>query len=333
MAKIEKLKSGRWRALVRKAGHPAKSSTFDKKMQAEAWAAKIETEINESKSQGVVYGKTVNDMFNRYLAEVSVRKKGYRWELLRINAWQRDMPAFCAKLLSKVTKADFSAWKTARMATVQEATVAREWTLLRAIVRTAWKDWGWISVNPTDGIPSPKDNMPRYRRVSGEEKQAVLAALGDDYLTVRGRASLAFRFALVLPVRVSEICRLKWDDVKLGSHPSFLINEAKNGKSREVPLFGDALEVVKTLKQFKDDTDSVFHLRPGSLDTVFRETLKKTSIKDLHFNDTRHEAYSVLAGKIDPMTLGKIGGTEDVKLLMRVYYNPTIKDLHDKLAK
>ena len=63
-----------------------KSASFATKAEATAWAAKIETEIVSGKHGRIPAGKTFGDLLLRYSEEVSVTKRGERWELIRINS-------------------------------------------------------------------------------------------------------------------------------------------------------------------------------------------------------------------------------------------------------
>lgn len=45
-----------------------------------AWASESETEIRRGADSGIVVGKSCGDAFDRYLEEVSMHKRGERWE-------------------------------------------------------------------------------------------------------------------------------------------------------------------------------------------------------------------------------------------------------------
>ena len=49
--------------------------------------------------------------------------------------------------------------------------------------------------------------------------------------------------------------------------------------------------------------------------------------EDLHFHDTRREALSRLAKKVDVMTLAKISGHRDIQILLNTYYAPDMSDV------
>jgi hypothetical protein len=74
MASFRKSASG-WRAELYVKGI-RDSASFTTKAQAQAWAAKRETELREQKGPGIVAGKTLLNAFNRYELEVSKTKRG-----------------------------------------------------------------------------------------------------------------------------------------------------------------------------------------------------------------------------------------------------------------
>ena len=56
---------------------------------------------------------------------------------------------------------------------------------------------------------------------------------------------------------------------------------------------------------------------------------KKAGLDNVTFHDTRHEAISrfVANYQMPVEKLAKITGHKDIKMLINVYYNPTIDDL------
>ena len=54
-------------------------------------------------------------------------------------------------------------------------------------------------------------------------------------------------------------------------------------------------------------------------------------IKDLHFHDTRHEAVTRLAKKLDVLELARQVGHRDINML-RIYYNQPASERAKKLG-
>jgi len=58
--------------------------------------------------------------------------------------------------------------------------------------------------------------------------------------------------------------------------------------------------------------------------------VSKTKIKDLTFHDTRHEAITRLAKKLDVLDLARMVGHRDIKQLL-TYYNKSAKEIASQL--
>jgi len=66
------------------------------------------------------------------------------------------------------------------------------------------------------------------------------------------------------------------------------------------------------------------------LASLFLKARKTCGIKDLHFHDSRHEATTRMAKKLDVLDLARQLGIRDLKILM-VYYNATAHEMADSL--
>lgn len=98
---------------------------------------------------------------------------------------------------------------------------------------------------------------------------------------------------------------------------------------RDVPLSGEAIAIIKLMDKVKDG-DTVFNLKPSQIDSMFRRAKGRALIEGLHFHDTRAEAITRLAGKLDILELARMVGHKDLRMLM-VYYRRTAEDLAGKL--
>ena len=78
------------------------------------------------------------------------------------------------------------------------------------------KLWQWTKNNPVPGIKRPRNPKHCDRRISEEEIERILDALGFDGETIteqRHATAVAFIFALQTAMRQSEIWGLDWSDV------------------------------------------------------------------------------------------------------------------------
>jgi len=315
----------KWFVEVSKNGQ-RKSKTFSTKAEATLWAAQTETEF--AAGANAIPDKAIADMFERYLEEIAPQKKGYRWELLRLRLIA-SMPIGSVKL------ADFDerhvyAWRDLRKESVSEASVKREWEILSAVCTTAVREWKWLKINPFLNVSKPKGSKPRNRTYTQAEIDELLYALGyseqSGLQTQSKRTGLAFLFALETAMRAGEICGLSWDRV-FDKHVH--LAETKNGHSRDVPLSKRAREILAKLPK---DKPTCFNISVQNMDAVFRKAKAKTTVCDATFHDTRHTALTRLASKLDVMTLAKMSGHRDVRILLNVYYNPKMSDFADALG-
>lgn len=95
MATIQK-RGGTWRVQVRRRGK-ALSATFDTKVEAEHWAIRTESQmidgiVPQAPARRIVEpaGETAAAIFQRYADEVSPKKRGGRWEQVRLRASSRS---------------------------------------------------------------------------------------------------------------------------------------------------------------------------------------------------------------------------------------------------
>lgn len=93
-----------------------------------------------------------------------------------------------------------------------------------------------------------------------------------------------------------------------------------------MPLSKRALE----LRALLPPGDSVFGLSSSSLDALFRKAKATTGVENLTFHDTRHEAITRLARKLNVLDLARMVGHRDLKML-QVYYNESAEDITGRL--
>jgi integrase len=163
---------------------------------------------------------------------------------------------------------------------------------------------------------------------------------GYDYaappLTVMARIGAALLFAIETALRAGEICALTWADVDLDRRTvtvTAISAGARKGGfrvGRVVPL---SVEAVRLLVQLQGiDAEKVFALEAPSLSVLFAKACRRALLEDLHFHDSRREALTRLAAKVDVMTLAKISGHRDLRILLSTYYQPDMADVAAKLG-
>lgn len=307
------------------------SGTFATKAQAKAWADKRETEVREQASSGINKTMTCEDLFTRYEVKVSKTKAGARWEALRLRAFSRS--SLGRLKVFEVQTIHIAEWRDARLQEVAPSTVNREMNLLSHCFAIARDEWKWIKESPTRKVRRPKDPPPRNRRITQEESDKICCALGFDGFLVQTKSQAvagAFLFAIETAMRVGEICSLLRGNQSKVKNASYLktknlvhLGKTKNGDERDVPLSPRAVELLAMLPL---TGPAYFSFTSEQLDALFRKARDRAGIEDLHFHDTRHEAISRLARRVEVVQLARMVGHRNLSELL-TYYNPSDGDL------
>lgn len=325
-------RSGGWRVEVAKKG-VRDSGTFPTKAEAVAWATQREAEI----LAGVGVSKrasnhTLKDAIEKYKVEVSPTKAGQRWEEIRLDKFVNDIE-FVGERISDIEADQIADWRDARLKVIKPPSVRREMTLLSSVFEHARSVWKWISTNPVREVKRPSNARPRDRRIFGEEERLLLAELGymDGVAPETKMQELAYAFLIALEtaMRKSEILGLVRPRLHLKARYADL-DETKNGDARKVPLSKKAADLLKMLLNAAGEREEIFTLSSGSADAMFRKVRDRLKIVDLHFHDTRHEAITRLARKLDVLDLARMTGHRDPRSLM-VYYNATATEVASRL--
>jgi integrase len=215
---------------------------------------------------------------------------------------------------------------------VSAASVRREWNLLHHAFNIAVNEWKWLTENPMKGVRRPAPPQPRDRRISQDEIDRLLFALGYEHeqtlATLTARVGAAMLFAIETAMRAGEITGLTWERVNLEKR-FVRLPKTKNGTARDVALSTEAVRILHKLGANQSD-ESVFGLESPQIDALFRKAKGRALIHDLHFHDTRHEAITRLSKKLDVLDLARMVGIRDLRILM-VYYNATATEIAARL--
>jgi integrase len=141
--------------------------------------------------------------------------------------------------------------------------------------------------------------------------------------------AVAFLFAIETAMRSGEILGLTIHTVDKAARVAHL-PLTKNGGARDVPLSTRALELLELLPAVEEGMP-LFNLGDQSRDALFRKGRDRSGIKNLTFHDTRHEAITRLAKKLQPLALARMTGHTDLNELM-TYYNESAADIAAQLG-
>ncbi|WP_459614382.1 tyrosine-type recombinase/integrase [Bordetella sp. 2513F-2] len=336
MASIQQVAGG-WRVQVkvRVPGHdkPLRDSqVFPTKRDAKIWGATREAEL---RAHGAVEAPkdapTLRRGLRRYAEEVAPKHKGEKWEVVRLTAFENhpalpvDMP------MGQVEPRHIAAFRDARLKVITSGSVRREMSLLSSVFTVAQKEWGWVKANPCGEVKRPKQGKPRERVIQWWELRALLRQMkyrprAPHVGSTAESVAVCLLLAIRTGMRASELCGLTWDRV----YSDYVhLPDTKNGTVRDVPLSSRARRLVARLRGW--DEPSVFGLDAASLDVLFRRHRERAGLVGFTFHDSRHTAATMMASKVDPLTLCKIFGWTNPKQAM-VYYNPTASSIAARLG-
>lgn len=330
MAGIHKLPSGSWRAQVNKLGI-RDSQAFQTKAAAANWAAAREAEILAGAGRKYPL-KTVGDLLDRYIKDVSPTKKSERGEVLRLEAFRRAFPALVAKQVTDVRTPDLVDWRQARLRSVTPGSVRKEANTLRNAFRLAAEEWHWLGETPFKGFKVPSDNPPRDRRILAGEVQAIVRWLGYRTGVVGGmqaQTARAFLLALRSGMRSGEILSLQPHMLDLEKRVATVPHKTQHltGRPRKIPLTRHAVRLLRTVAH----RDPCFDVSADSMSALFRKATRSLGIKGMTFHDSRAEALTRLSKKVDVMTLARISGHKDLRTLLDHYYRESPEDIAGRI--
>ena len=196
--------------------------------------------------------------------------------------------------------------------------VGRMRTCLGKMMRDA-VDEGYAVENPTEGVPVPKRPRTSGRAMPPADADALLSTL--EWARQGHRA---VGLALGCGLRRSEICALRWDDVRNGC---VHVERSADDDGEDAPPKSDAgnrvvpmppavaagLESVRGLGRVVDTT-------PHSLSRWWRRNRSKLGCPEYRFHDLRHSyATRLAASGVHIRVAMELCGWASVDVAMRVY--------------
>lgn len=311
MASIQK-QGQKWRAQVARKG-VRRSAVWDTKREAQQWADRIESEIDA----GVLQGRTFGEAAAHYLKTVSKDKADPDWERRRFDAFMEHFRS--ETKLASITTAHLGEWRDWRMETVTGATVLREINLMRHMFSLARDEWKWIQTSPFTGLRMPEDNDPRTQVWRWQQIKRVLRADRDGKTA---EVIKAFRIALHTALRLKEVLEGRYDPVRR----VMLLGGATRTKGD-----GKKLVEVPVPRRAHKLFPATFTVGPNEASALFSRLTKDLLIADLTFHDTRATALTLLARRIDVMTLARISRHKDLNLLLKTYYRESADDISARI--
>lgn len=310
-----------WRTFVTH-NYKQKTKVTRTRREGKAWEAEMLRNMQQSEQERKQY-VTLKYVFEKYRDEVTPKKRGKRWEHIRIEAFLKStMPL--NEPVHTIEPNHIGKWRDERLFTVSAGTVLRDFALLSAIFEHARKEWKLIEVNPIRDVKKPREPDHRDIIISRSQIKRLLKEMGykpnHPVRTVSQAVACCFIVALRTGMRAGELTSLTWKNVK----DDYCILPVTKTVPRNVPLSTKAIRAINTMKGY--DSILVFGLKPSTLDAMFRKYRDRAGISNVHFHDARHTAATWMARKVDVLTLCKIFGWKNTKMAL-TYYNPKASDI------
>lgn len=266
-----------------------------------------------------------------------------------LHAIGRYLPDLGDKKLPDITPWLLEKHRSARLkAGVSAATANRNLTALKAALQKA-VEWGILKVNPLAGVKRMREDANAViRYLSADEERRLREALDareerrrqkrqdfNQWRQERGYATLpefgAFTdhlkpmvlLALNTGMRRGELFNLQWSDVNfVGRIVTVVGKTAKSGKTRHIPLNGEAFSVLQRWHAQRTESTFVFPSHDGgrldNISTSWDRLVKDAKIENFRFHDLRHDFASklVMAG-VDLNTVRELLGHSDIKMTLR----------------
>lgn len=311
MAYIGKFRDG-WRAQVQKDGVRI-SKTFKLKKDAQSWAHEQESKKTLRR------GHTLEQACEKYLETASLEKRdAVEWERRRFKAFKAFMGDVA---LADITSERMGEWRDHRLKTVKGSTVLREVNLIRNMFNLAVSEWKWLEVSPLVGVRLPKDGPPRQAIWRGPQIWRVLhegRRRGGKYLEV----TQAFHIALRTSLRLQEALA-----APAGYDKTRKVVIVPPSKTQPLP---EAVPVVLGARRLLERAQP-FTVGPNEASTLFAKLCKEMLITGLQFRDSRATALTLLARKVDILTLARISRHKNLDLLRSTYYRETADEISARL--
>ncbi|AFK62929.1 integrase/recombinase [Advenella kashmirensis WT001] len=284
MASIQKTKNG-YRVQVSVKGVRT-SASFPTKRECVEWAG---NQVNAVVAPAA--HKTFRDLLEKYRDEVSAKKKGARWEEIRINKLlAEEADGLAGKMVGSIGKADIAQWRDKKIQSgLSGASIVREWAIISNAFNVAIREWDWLTVNPMAQVKKPPGNPPRERLITDKEIELLDHVTGyspeSSLETVTQRVGAALHFALETAMRAQEICLLRWDDIS-GRVAKVNTSKTRSG-IRQVPLSRTAAGIVERLAKVNGKKETVFEVSTTQLDALFRKARAAAGLEGFTFHDSR----------------------------------------------
>lgn len=324
MATIIKTPAGTFRAIIR-TKNKSITKTFKKKGLATEWAKRIEGDADliaatGCKGASIPFSQCADEFHDQWTGKDDITGKISFWKaqlgntpLTSVDDIQVD------DILTEYSEgAALCGLKRSNAGRKRApATVNRMRALLSSIFVYAIKKKKYIKKNPVKTTNSFKEPKGRTRRLSDEERPALLSACRDSQWD---RLYLLVLMALTTGARQGELLGLHWDDIDFKERTALLI-DTKNGESRILSI---PLETMTELLRFREIGSGLLFPSPTKFRKPFEfrkhwhKAMAGAGIVGFRFHDLRHSCASMMINANVSLTeIGRVLGHKSTQTTLR----------------
>jgi integrase len=277
--------------------------TFDRRVVAEAWLKKRETELREpgalSAARKARSSASLADVIDRY-TETSRKEMGRtKKQVLRAIKNDGIGERRCADIASQ----DLVEFGERLAASMQPQTVLNYMSHLASVFAVARPAWGIPldaqamadALKVLKRLGLTRKSRERNRRPTLDELDQILNHF-EDRRKRRPSSNPMVKvvlFAIFSTRRLEEITRIAWIDLD-EANSRVMVRDMKNpgekaGNNVWTDLPAEALQVIRSMPR---DKQTIFPFNPDAISAAFTRACRLLDIADLHFHDLRHEGIS-----------------------------------------
>lgn len=284
----------RFQGIVRITGHEPEYKSFGTRKEAKDWIRTTE----EAVAAKVITSPDIKivDLIDKYVREIAPRRRMAESHL------KHDIPSI-RRVFDGMTMRDLVGRGLTEWVLKQPtAAGTRNWHIARLYGVLRQAESHWEVVVPWADMKRCRDRMwelgylslpnERDRRVTDAELTAIKANIPKG---TRIPAKDIFDFCVASAMRISEVCRITWEDFDQDAR-TVLIRDRKHprkkfGNHQIVPLLNGSFEV---LKRQPGESGAIFPYHPMVPSKIFKEGARGAGLKNIVLHDLRHEGISRL---------------------------------------
>jgi integrase len=278
------------------------TQTFERKQAATAWTKQVETALAKpgALKDAKAGDPILSDVIQKYIDETN--KDLSKNKLQALTLVQKS--TLGKERGSQITSGMLVAW--GQSIKRKPATIAYYFSHLRTVYKVARPAWGYpmskatiieaLDVLSELGVTGVSDS--RDRRPTLDEVNKLIAHFREKRLSPRITVpyDLIMMFAIFSSRRISEILRMRWEEVDATACRLLVLDmkdpKKKTGNHVQVDLTPEAVRILRAVPRIHDTL--IFPFNKATISNEFFAACNTLGIEDLRFHDLRHEGVSRL---------------------------------------